>query len=46
VLGAERRLFAEGSLTTALTLVDTKPTTSGVVIATYRAAEPMEGKTT
>src|SRR6266516_7397123 len=40
VLGTGRRLFAEGSPTTALRLVDTKTTTTGVVIATYRAAEP------
>jgi len=40
VLGTGRRLFAEGSPTTALQLVDTKTTTTGVVIATYRAAEP------
>jgi dihydrofolate reductase len=46
VLGTGRRLFAEGSPTTALTLVNTKTTTSGVVIATYRAAELTERKTT
>ena len=39
VLGTGRRLFAEGSPTTTLQLVDTKTTASGVVIATYRAAE-------
>jgi dihydrofolate reductase len=41
VLGTGRRLFREGSPTTALRLVDTKTTATGVVIATYRAAEPM-----
>lgn len=40
VLGTGRRLFAEGSPKTTLQLVDTKATTSGVVIATYSAAEP------
>src|SRR6266487_2394032 len=46
VLGTGRRLFAEGSRTTALQLVDTKTTTTGVVIATYRAAEPTAPQTT
>jgi dihydrofolate reductase len=46
VLGTGRRLFAEGSPTTALQLVDTKTTTTGVVIATYRAAEPTAPQTT
>ncbi|MEO7908243.1 MAG: dihydrofolate reductase family protein [Roseiflexaceae bacterium] len=41
VLGTGRRLFAEGSSTTALQLVDTKTTATGVVIASYRPAEPM-----
>lgn len=40
VLGTGRRLFPEGSPTTALRLVDTKTTASGVVIATYEPAEP------
>ncbi len=40
VLGTGRRLFAEGSPTTTLRLVDTRTTTSGVVIATYQPAEP------
>jgi dihydrofolate reductase len=44
VLGSGRRLFADGAPYTALRLVDTKPTTTGVVIATYRPAEPMEGR--
>src|SRR5206468_7596981 len=46
VLGTGRRLFAEGSPPTALRLVATKTTTTGVVIATYRAAEPMAPATT
>ena len=40
VLGTGRRLFVEGNPTTALRLVDTKTTTTGVVIATYQPAEP------
>jgi dihydrofolate reductase len=46
VLGTGRRLFAEGSPTTALRLVNSKTTTTGVVIATYRAAEPTAPQTT
>ena len=38
VLGSGRRLFPEGSPYAALKLVDTKTTTTGVVIATYRPA--------
>ena len=37
ILGSGRRLFAEGGPEAKLQLVDTKPTTTGVVIATYRA---------
>ena len=47
VLGSGTRLFAEraashwdGSAFAALRLVDAKPTTTGVIIATYRPAEP------
>jgi dihydrofolate reductase len=40
VLGTGRRLFAEGIPPTALRLVDSKTTPSGVVIATYRTADP------
>jgi dihydrofolate reductase len=36
VLGAGRRLFPDGGAFAALRLVDTKPTTTGVVIATYQ----------
>jgi dihydrofolate reductase len=39
VLGTGRRLFGEGSPFTALQLVDTRRTTTGVAIATYRPAE-------
>jgi dihydrofolate reductase len=36
VLGSGRRLFPDGGAFAALRLVDTKPTTTGVVIATYQ----------
>jgi dihydrofolate reductase len=36
VLGEGRRLFDEGDAYTKFRLVDTKPTTTGVIIATYR----------
>jgi dihydrofolate reductase len=39
ILGSGRRLFAEGIPTTTLRLVESRPTTTGVVIATYRPAE-------
>jgi len=39
VLGSGRRLFPDGSSFAALKLVDTKTTTTGVVIATYQPAE-------
>ena len=38
VLGTGRRLFADGSSMVALKPVDTKTTTTGVVIATYQPA--------
>jgi dihydrofolate reductase len=38
VLGSGRRLFNDGDSFAALELVDTKTTTTGVVIATYRPA--------
>jgi dihydrofolate reductase len=38
VLGSGRRLFADGGAFAALRLVDSKPTTTGVVIATYQPA--------
>jgi dihydrofolate reductase len=39
VLGSGRRLFADGGETARFKLVDTKPTTTGVVIATYVPVE-------
>ena len=39
VLGAGRCLFPEGAPYTGLQLVDAKPTSKGVVVATYRPAE-------
>lgn len=36
VFGTGRRLFADDGTFTSLELVDTKPTTKGVIIATYR----------
>jgi dihydrofolate reductase len=38
VLGSGRRLFRDGTVRTALQLVDTKTTGTGVVILTYRPA--------
>ena len=38
VLGSGKRLFRDGSDTTTLRLADTKPTSTGVVILTYRPA--------
>jgi dihydrofolate reductase len=43
ILGSGRRLFPGGSPFTALRLVDTKTTTTGVVIATYRPAVATAG---
>jgi dihydrofolate reductase len=40
VLGSGRRMFADGGAFAALRLVDAKPTTTGVLIATYQPAEP------
>ena len=37
VLGSGRRLFTDGGASAALRLVDTKNTSTGVIIATYRA---------
>jgi dihydrofolate reductase len=39
VLGTGKRLFREGTSVTRLRLIDTKPTTTGVLILTY---EPVE----
>jgi dihydrofolate reductase len=46
ILGSGRRLFAEDGRFAALRLVDTRTTTTGVVIATYELAEPVAGKST
>lgn len=46
VLGSGRRLFPDGCPFAALRLVETKTTTTGVVIATYRPAEATVGTTT
>jgi dihydrofolate reductase len=46
VLGSGRRLFTDGGAFAALRLVDTKTTTTGVVIAIYQPAEPAARKTT
>lgn len=40
ILGSGRRLFNDGDARAALQLVDTKTTSTGVVIATYQPAEP------
>jgi dihydrofolate reductase len=42
VLGTGRRLFTDNGSYAAFELVDTKTTTTGVVIATYRPTEPAE----
>jgi dihydrofolate reductase len=42
VLGSGRRLFPDGGSAASLRLVDTKTTTTGVVIATYQPAGPRE----
>jgi dihydrofolate reductase len=46
ILGSGRRLFTDGGAFAALRLVDTKTTTTGVVIATYQPDEPTARKTT
>lgn len=46
VLGSGRRLFTDGGSFATLRLIDTKTTTTGVVIATYQPAEPTARKTT
>jgi len=46
VLGSGRRLFPDGGAFADLRLHDAKPTTTGVLIATYQPAEPAAGKTT
>jgi dihydrofolate reductase len=46
VLGSGRRLFPQGCPFATLRLVSAKTTNNGVVIVTYRPAEPTGGKTT
>jgi dihydrofolate reductase len=43
VLGSGQRLFADGSAFTKLRLADVRPTTTGVVIATYQPADATAG---
>jgi hypothetical protein len=38
VLGAGKRLFGEGTIPAGLRLVDSKTSTTGVIIATYERA--------
>lgn len=40
ILGSGRRLFVDDGPLATLSLVDTKTTTTGVVIATYQPAGP------
>jgi dihydrofolate reductase len=46
VLGTGRHMFVDGSQYAALRLVDSITTTTGVIIATYRPAEPPVGRST
>jgi dihydrofolate reductase len=46
VLGSGRRLFRDGGVPATLRLVNSVTTTTGVIIATYRPAEPAATKTT
>jgi dihydrofolate reductase len=45
VLGSGRRFFPDGGPAAALQLVGARTTTSGVVVATYRPAEPVVRQT-
>lgn len=44
ILGSGRRLFTDGGLFAALRLVETRTTTTGVVVATYQPVEPAAGE--
>jgi hypothetical protein len=44
-LGSGRRLFPDEGTLTTLRPVDSKPTTTGVMIATYQNAEPASVET-
>src|SRR5207302_11033882 len=46
VLGSGRRMFADDGTFASLRLVDSVPTTTGVIIATYQSLELGSGKTT
>ena len=46
VLGSGRRLFPDGGPFAALRLLDARPTTTGVLVATYQPAEPTARETT
>ena len=46
VLGSGRRLFSDGGPCATLRLIDTKTTTTGVIIVTYQPAEPAAGQLT
>jgi len=46
VLGSGRRLFPDGGPFAALRRLDARPTTTGVLVATYQPAEPTARKTT
>lgn len=43
VLGAGRRLFADGGAPASFRLIKSVPTTTGVIIATYQLVEPPAG---
>ena len=45
VLGSGRHLFTDGGALATFRLVDTKTTTTGVVIATYEPGKPPNAKT-
>jgi dihydrofolate reductase len=44
ILGSGRRLFTDGGSFAALRLVETRTTTTGVVVATYQPVEPATGE--
>ena len=46
VLGSGRRLFPDGGTVAALQLIDSRTTSTGVLVATYRPAGPTAGGST
>ena len=46
ILGSGRHLFPDGGAFATLQLVNTRTTTTGVVVATYQPVEPASNKTT